>query len=347
MDLQSTIEDIVETGFVGMQLRVTTPEGAWTGTAGVRELGGTEKPPADGLFRVGSVTKTFTATVVLQLVAEGRFGLDDSVADHLPGFDLDPRITVRMLLQHTSGVFSHTGEVYDDGTIAPGITVLGKEWVEARFTTYTPEELARLALSKPARFEPGTGWSYSNSNYVLARLLVEHVTGRSLADETDRLIIAPLGLTGTSLPGTGTEIPGPHAHAYYRYEEDGRETIVDVTRQNPSWVATGGDMISTTADLHTFISALVTGRLLPEALLDEMRTPDPKIGYGLGLFVQEDGALLFHNGGLTGYATLMYSTPDAATTLTASVTYVDDAEMSLAAPFHKAVERLLSEVFSR
>ncbi|WP_245657708.1 serine hydrolase domain-containing protein [Herbidospora mongoliensis] len=347
MDLRTTIEEIVESGFVGMQLRVNDPRGEWVGTAGVRELGSPERPPADGRFRIGSVTKTFTATVVLQLVAEGRFGLDDSVAAHLPGFDLDERITVRMLLQHTSGVFSYTGEVYEDGTIVPGITVLGKEWVDSRFTTYQPEELARLALSRPARFEPGTDWSYSNSNYVLARLLVEHVTGRSLADETHRLLLGPLGLTGTFVPGTQTEIPGPHAHAYYRYEEDGQEKIVDVTSQNPSWIATGGDMISTTRDLHTFVSALMGGKLLPQSLLDEMRTPDPKIGYGLGVFVQPDGALVFHNGGLTGYATLMYSTPDGGTTLTASVTYVDDAAMSLATTFQKSVERLLTEVFSR
>ena len=160
---------------------------------------------------------------MLKLVAEGRIGLDTPAADHLPEFGLDQRITVRMLLQHTSGVFNFTGEYYDDGTFAPGIpaTTAGQEWVDNRFKTYRPEELVRLALSKPARFEPGTDWSYSNTNYVLARLLIEKVTGHSFAEEMQRLILGPLGLSGTVVPTpsrrspsrtptptTGTRTPG-------------------------------------------------------------------------------------------------------------------------------------------
>ncbi|WP_062436401.1 serine hydrolase domain-containing protein [Herbidospora daliensis] len=345
--LQAAIDELVGPGILSAQLRLRDRGEVWVGTAGVARLGEPEGPPADGRFRIGSATKTFAATVVLALVGEGRFGLDDSVAGHLPGFDLDPRITVRMLLQHTSGVFAFTGEYFEDGTVVPGIPVLGKEWVDARFTTYEPAELVRFALAKPARFEPGADWNYSNTNYVLARLLVEQVTGRSLAEETHRLILGPLGLENTLLPGTDTGIPGPHAHAYYRYEEDGVEKTVDVTVQNPSWISTGGDMISTTEDLATFVSALMSGRLLPAPLLDEMRTPHPKAGYGLGLFVLQDGALLNHNGGLSGYATLMYATPDGETVLTGSLTFVDDATMSQVESFQKFVERVLAEVFSR
>ncbi|WP_328816447.1 serine hydrolase domain-containing protein [Nonomuraea cypriaca] len=99
----------------------------------------------------------------------------------------------------------------------------GKEWVDNRFHTYRPEELVRLALSKPARFEPGTGWSYSNTNYVLARLLIEKVTGRSLAEEMRQRILGPLGPSGTVVPDASPEIPEPHAHIYYRYEEAGRQ----------------------------------------------------------------------------------------------------------------------------
>ena len=174
---------------------------------------------------------------MLQLVAEGKIGLDTPAADYLPEFGLDRRITVRMLLQHTSGMFNFTGELYEDGTVVLGIPWQGKEWVDNRFKTYRPEELVRLALSKPARFEPGTGWSYSNTNYVLARLLIEKVTGRSFAEEMRRLILGPLGLSGTVVPDTSPEIPEPHAHAYYRYEEDGQQKTVDVTRQNPSWIS--------------------------------------------------------------------------------------------------------------
>ncbi|WP_444963794.1 serine hydrolase domain-containing protein [Nocardiopsis sp. M1B1] len=346
-ELHKTMQEIVDSGFVGMQLRVHDEHGEWVGSAGARRLGEPELPPADGHFRIGSATKNFVATTVLMLVAEGGIGLEDRVADHLPEFGLDRRITVRMLLQHTSGVFNHTGEVYEDGTFAPGITWSGREWVEDRFRTYPPEELVRLALSKPSRFEPGTDWSYANTNYVLARLLVERVTGRSLAEETRRLILGPLGLTGTVVPTTRTEIPEPHAHAYYRYEEEGRERTVDVTRQNPSWISSGGDMISTTRDLHTYFSALMGGRLLPTELLAEMRTPEEKVGYGLGVFVQEtDGQTLFHhNGGIAGSAALMYATADGGRTLTASLTYVDDAGLSLAQTFQETTQRLVEEVF--
>ncbi|MFJ6761000.1 serine hydrolase domain-containing protein [Streptomyces sp. NPDC091273] len=350
-ELQQAIREIVGSGIAGVTLRVHDERGEWVGSAGVAELGESAGPPVDGHVRIGSNTKTFTATVVLQLVAEGVIRLDDPVAGHLPGFGLDRRITARMLLQHTSGVFNHTGELLEDGTVAHGIpsTIAGREWVEGRFTTYRPEELVRLSLSKPARFEPGTGWSYSNTNYVLARLLVERVTGRSCAEEMQERILGPLGLSGTSLPGTGVEIPEPHAHAYYRYEDAGRQETVDVTRQNPSWISAGGDMISTTKDLHTFISALLGGRLLPAPLLAEMCTPHAASGFGLGLRVQEVGGngatVFFHNGGAAGHAALMYSTPDGGKTLTAALNYVDDAAMSLAAAFQKAQARLVEEVF--
>ncbi|MFI7463901.1 serine hydrolase domain-containing protein [Nonomuraea sp. NPDC049646] len=348
-ELQKILQEIVDSGFVGVQLRVNDERGEWVGTAGVRELGGLAEPPADGRFRVGSVTKTFTAALVLSLVADGVLGLDDVVDDHLPEFGLDRRITLRMLLQHTSGVFNFTGEYYEDGTVVPGIVWSGKEWVENRFRTYQPQELVRLALSKPARFEPGADWSYSNTNYVLVRLLVEKVTGRPLAEEMRLRVLDPLGLPDTVVPGTDTEIAGPHAHAYYRYEEDGQERTVDVTRQNPSWISTGGDMISTTRDLHTFVSGLMGGRLLPAPLLAEMRDAHPKVGYGLGVFVQDadpdTGTLITHNGGISGSAALMYSTPDGRRTLTASVTYVDDAAMSQAAAFQEVLQRLVKEVF--
>ncbi|MEU7885487.1 serine hydrolase domain-containing protein [Microbispora bryophytorum] len=349
-ELQKIIEEMVDSGFVGVTLRVHDEHGEWTGSAGLRELGRIEEPPIDGHVRIGSNTKTFTATVVLQLVAEGRIGLDTAVDDYLPEFGLDPRITVRMLLQHTSGVFNFTGEYFEDGTFVPGIpaTPAGKEWVDNRFHTYRPEELTRLALSKPARFEPGTDWSYANTNYVLARLLIEKVTGRSVAEEMQRLILGPLGLSGTIQPTSEQEIPEPHAHAYYRYDEDGQTRTVDVTRHNPSWISSGGDMISTTQDLHTFISALLGGKLLPAELLAEMCTPEAKAGYGLGVFVQEapgGGTIITHNGGMAGHAALMYSTPDGSTTLTAALNYVDDADLSMGEAFQKATQRLVQEVF--
>ncbi|BCJ34001.1 serine hydrolase [Actinocatenispora thailandica] len=353
-DLPAILDEIVAAGITGITARVRDGRGEWVCSAGLAELGGTAKPPVDGHVRIGSNTKTFTATLVLQLVAEGRIELDTPVDEYLPEFGIDRRITVRMLLQHTSGIFNFTGEYYDDGSFVPGIpaTTAGKEWVDNRFATYQPEQLVRLAVGKPARFEPGTDWSYANTNYVVARLLVEKVTGRPVAQEMDRLILTPLGLTGTIEPTTQTGVPEPHAHAYYRYEDQGAEKTVDVTNQNPSWISSGGDMISTTRDLETFISALVTGKLLPAELLAEMctprATPIPNMGYGLGVFVQQieaGGTVITHNGGMAGHAALMFSTPDGGTSLTAALNYPDDATMSLAGAFQQGTQRLVAAVF--
>ncbi|WP_376771293.1 serine hydrolase domain-containing protein [Rhizomonospora bruguierae] len=128
-ELQKAIEEIVDSGIVGITLRAHDERGEWVGSAGVAELGGTAKPPVDGHVRIGSNTKTFTASLVLRLVAEGRIGLDTPATDYLPEPGLDERITVRMLLRHTSGVFNFTGEYYADGTFAPGIpvTTAGRE----------------------------------------------------------------------------------------------------------------------------------------------------------------------------------------------------------------------------
>lgn len=355
-ELQQAIEEIVESGFVGVSLRVRDEQGEWLGAAGAAEVGGTAKPPVNGYVRIGSNTKTFIATVMLRLVAEGRIGLDDPAADHLPEFELDERITVRMLLQHTSGVFNFSGEVDGDGTIVPGILIPygpeGDQWPDHRFSVHQPQDLVRLALSEPARFEPGTKWSYSNTNYVLARLLIEQVTGRTVAEETQRSILGPLGLSDTVLPDASPEIPEPYAHAYFRYDDGGAQRTIDITRQNPSWISSGGDMISTVRDLGTFISALLGGELLPGSLLAEMCTPHPtgipNMDYGLGVFVLTTAGgrtVISHNGAAVGHAALMYSTPDGRTTLTAALNCVDDPNLSIAPAFQVAQHRLLGEVF--
>jgi D-alanyl-D-alanine carboxypeptidase len=355
-ELQQAIKALVDSGITGVTLRVNDEHGEWVGAAGVGEIGESALPSTEAHVRIASNTKTFTATAVLQLVAEGRIDLDAPLVGYLPEFDLDERVTTRMILRHTSGIFNFTGEVYEDGTIVPGVPMPygagWKEWLDNRFKTYTTRELVELALAKPARFEPGEGWSYSNTNYVLARLLIEKVTGHSLAEELQRRIIGPLGLTGTVVPDASPEIPEPHAHAYYRYEDDGRERTVDITRQNPSCISTGGDMISTTKDLHTFIAALLSGRLLPDDVLAEMCAPHPtglpNMDYGLGVFVltRDDGStLISHNGGGFGHAALMYSTPDGRTTLTGSFNYVDDPALSLAAEFRGAQQQFVDLVF--
>ncbi|SMD00379.1 serine hydrolase domain-containing protein [Kibdelosporangium aridum] len=347
-ELQQAVQAWVDAGFAGMQMRVHDQRGDWVGSAGVRKLGAAAKPPTNGRFWIGSTTKTFTATLVLQLVAEGKVGLDAPVAGYLPELGVDSRITVRMLLQHTSGLFNYTGDVYD-GKYEPGIAAVGKDWVDNRFHYYRPVELVRLALAKPLTFQPGTDQNYSNTNFTLALLLVEKVTGHSYDEEMKRRILWPLGLWATKVPGTSPQLPGPHAHGYFRYQDAGEWKVVDVTHQNLSLLAGAGDMISTTEDLRTFFSALLGGKLLPAPLLAEMRKPVGKFSLGLGLWVQDlgpgCGTIVHHNGSPPGgYGAFMMSTPDGSKMLTASVT-MGDAAIDPATEYRKALDGLLKTVF--
>ncbi|GAA0918302.1 serine hydrolase domain-containing protein [Nonomuraea longicatena] len=315
-------------------------------SAGVSKLGRPAKPSTNGRFWTGSAVKPFTATLVLQLVADGKVKLDAPVAGYLPDLGLDRRITVRMLLQHTSGLFNYTGEYYDDGTFAPGIPAAGDAWLKNRFRSYKPEELVRLALSKPTRFEPGTGQNYSNTNYTLALLLIEKVTGRPYAEQLQQRILRPLGLSATRQAGDRTKLAGPYAHAYYSYQGK----TIDISRQNLSMLAGAGDLASTTRDLTTFFTALNGGKLLPPALLDEMRKPHGKLKYGLGVFAQDlgpgCGTVYQHNGSPPhGYGALMYSSPDGKTTLTGSVTWVDSATRGPVKDFQKLLDGLVQKVF--
>ncbi|MEU4762625.1 serine hydrolase [Actinosynnema sp. NPDC023794] len=345
-ELQQAVQAVVDAGFAGAELRVHDERGDWVGRAGVSELGGTAEPPANGQVWAGSVSKPFTATVVLQLVAEGRVGLDSPVADSLPELGLDERITVRMLLQHTSGLYNYTGDVEPDGTFVMGLPSHGKAWVENRFHSYRPEELVRFALSKPARFEPGTDQSYANTNYTLALLLIEKLTGRTYAEEVRQRILEPLGLSDTVVSADSPDLPGPHAHGYCRYQDAGEWKVVDVSRQNPSLLAGAGDLISTAEDLSTFISALLGGQLLPAPLLTEMTTPHGKLNLGLGLWIQDlgpHGTIVHHNGGAPGgYGALMISTPDGTKTLTASLTTGD---VDPAGVFPTTLDGLIKAVF--
>ncbi|MFI9364337.1 serine hydrolase domain-containing protein [Kitasatospora sp. NPDC053057] len=352
-ELQKAAQDFVDAGFAGVQLRVHDEHGAWVGSAGVHKLGESAKPSTDGQFWIGSTTKTFVAALVLHLVADGMIGLDDPVAEHLPRFGLDERITVRMLLQHTSGIYSCTGELDEEGNFVQGLPSLGKAWVDNRFHDYRPDELVQFALAKPARFEPGTDQSYSNTNYTLAVLLVEALSGHSYAEEMERRILRPLGLRDTLVPGSLSEIPGPHAHGYCRYQDGEEWKVVDVAHQNLSLLIGSGDMISTTRDVQVFFAALLGGRLLPAALMDEMRTPHGMLGYGLGLFIQElgpeggDVTIVHHNGGApAGYGALMIATPDGSRTLTAGLT-TGDSDGDPAQTFPKALDQLIKAVFCR
>ncbi|WP_328402953.1 serine hydrolase domain-containing protein [Nocardia sp. NBC_00403] len=337
--LQQAMNDFVAAGATGVQLRVRDRSGEWAGSAGVAEIGRPEGVPVDGRFRVGSITKTFIATVLLQLVDEGKLGLDDPVARYLPQFGLDRRITVRMILQHTSGLGSHT-RTSDPADAADPVLV------DDVFRTYLPDEIVRFVAAEPLKFDPGTGWSYSNTNYVLAGLLIEKLTGTPYAWQVNLRIVLPLGLWRTELPGQAMEILGPHAHGYLPYTEDGESKLFDITRLNPSWAGASGEIISTTEDLTTFVSALASGRLLSRALMEEMRDIhrlSSALGYGLGLFQWDfpsDCVGLGHDGRMPGYSSEMLSSPEGRASVVISVTEGGFAPKSEA--FQIAIIRLAS-----
>lgn len=326
--VRRAMEQLAKSGAAGVQVRLHDEKGEWTGSAGVAELGKPAPVPEDGRFRIGSISKTMVATVLLQLVDEGRVDLDRPAGEYLPRFDLDERITVRMLLQHTSGLFNYTGDRKPDGSFDPGIPLQGQQYVDNRFRTYQPEELVRLALSKPARFEPGTQWSYSNTNYVLAALLIEEVTGKPYADALRGRVLEPVGMTETTVPGTRDEIPGPHAHGYFAFPPRDQQglKVVDVARVDPSWAYGAGEVISTTEDLDKFTTALLDGKLMSPRSLAEMRKMRPagqRTGYGLGLMrmdLGECGVVVGHTGGMPGYTSIAFSAPDQQRRLEMSVT---------------------------
>ncbi|WP_217544904.1 serine hydrolase [Streptomyces sp. GbtcB6] len=262
----------------GASVLADGPCGHWTETAGTADLRTGRPMNTTDRLRVGSVTKTFTATVVLQLAAEHRLSLDAPVDRYLPGLinahGYDGRhITVRELLRHTSGL--------PDYLDAP-------EWEHPellRYRHFEPRELIARALELP---RPQQSWHYATTNYLVLGLIVRQVTGHGPEDEISRRIIEPLGMRDTYWPGDETRIQGAYSHSYFT-SGDGRR--VDGTEWNTSFGGVGGALVSTQGDLTRFATALLGGRLLPAAQLAEMRrtvaaAPDrlwPGARYGLGL----------------------------------------------------------------
>ncbi|MPY36077.1 beta-lactamase family protein [Streptomyces adustus] len=258
---------------------------------------------------------------MLQLVGEGRMSLEDTVEQRLAGVvsgngNDGSRITVRQLLQHTSGI----------ADVGPQIAALtsAEGYRAERFRTYTPEDLVRLAMQHPPQFPPGTGWSYSNTNYVLAAMIIHKVTGRSWAQEVNDRIIRPLDLRGTSTPGVFPSIPGSHAESYAAF---GTDTGIDVAELNSSMAVGSGSVISTAHDLNRFYAVLLGGRLLAPAQLDEMTTtrpaPERGVRHGLGLAAIPlpcGGSYFGHRGELLGYVTWGGATRDGTRTAVVYVT---------------------------
>ncbi|MCG8925749.1 serine hydrolase [Lentzea sp. CC55] len=308
--VQQALDQIAQGGgALGVQARVTNGRQHFTARAGKAELGSDKPVPLDGRFRVGSITKTFVSTVLLQLAGEGRVDLDAPVVRYLPGL-VDGRITVRQVLQHTSGLYNYT----------EALPLSPDEFEKIRYKHWSPQELLAIATAKPLDFEPGTKWNYSNTNYVVAGLLVEELTGKPYEKAVEQRIIKPLRLGDTEVPGDRPTIKGPHAHGYWT--ANGKPS--DITRINPSVAWAAGEMISTTRDLDTFIVALSSGKLLKPAQQQEIaKTTEVSPNYGLGLAVQTApcGTKVWgHGGGIPGYSTELLSTPDTKKRLELSAT---------------------------
>ncbi|WNM49953.1 serine hydrolase domain-containing protein [Kitasatospora sp. CM 4170] len=270
-----------------------------TYTAGVGDVARGSKVPGDGQVRIGSNTKTFTAVVALQLVGEGRIDLDATVDTYLPGLvrgdGIDGRrITVRQLLQHTSGIPDYEGRL-DEAAL--------------QYQYFEPRDLLDIALRYKADFAPGDRFAYSNTNYVLAGLIVQKVTGRPVAEEIDRRVVQRIGLRHTYFPAPGDRtVREPHPHGYRRDSADG--PLRDFTEMDPSAGWAAGQMISTNSDVNRFFTALLDGRLLPAAQLAQMRTTvpigDTGAGYGLGIISRPlscGGVYWGHGGDIPGYET--------------------------------------------
>ncbi|WP_167837653.1 serine hydrolase domain-containing protein [Nocardia altamirensis] len=306
---------IVAVGTTGVQARVVD-EAAGTNrvaVAGRADSAGVEPVSSDGYFRIGSVTKTLVATVVLMLVGEGRLTLDDTVQQWLPDMvrgngNGGASITVRNLLQHTSGLHDSMPDM-----------ATAEDYYRLRYQARTPEQAVASAVAQAPDFAPGTGWSYSNVGYVVLGLIIEKVSRRPWYDEVSTRILEPLGLRDTRWPGDVPTLPTPHAKGYNQFAADG--PMVEVTELVDA-DASGG-YLSTTADLGTFYRSLLGGKLLRPEQLAQMRGTVPADGViaqvwpggraGLGLFsvpLSCGGVYWMHNGGQTGYLTNAAVTED-------------------------------------
>jgi D-alanyl-D-alanine carboxypeptidase len=252
----------------------------YTATAGSRRPGGDQR------FRIGSVTKTFTAAIVLQLVAEGRLRLSDTLERHLPGvLPAGTTITIRQLLNHRSGLANVTDY---------------RSWLEqaSRSASTRPIDTLRFAASQPMAFRAGSEWGYSNTNYIALGLVIEKVTRESYREQLEQRLLEPLGLESTELPRTrrvrGLNDPG----------------------ENPNLAWAAGGLVSDTDDLARFFSALLSGQVLSEESLSSMKQTvviDPAtLAGGLGIFatVLECGRFWGHDGGILDYATSVRASED-------------------------------------
>ncbi|MFE7800745.1 serine hydrolase domain-containing protein [Nocardia sp. NPDC057440] len=336
--VQAEIDRMVESGLAGAIATVTENGATVILTSGVADRDTRAPILADPpqQTRIGSISKSFIASVVLQLVAEGKIRLDEPIDTYLPGLlvgdGIDGRaITVRHILRHQSGL----PELTDDPRIDEYRVAL-----EGR--TVTPAQEVASALTRPALFAPGTRWEYTNTNYIVAGMLVERVTGAPYTEELNRRILRPLALEDTYLPGPGElDIRGPHPKGYASV--DG--VMTDVTRIEPSVPWAAGAMVSTGADLNRFYSELLAGRVVPAAQLAEMRAgvsmgSEPAgMNYGLGIGYTHlpcGAEYVGHTGGIYGFLTVSGATPEGRA-ITYAFTQVPESQPDIPGMLSRAL----------
>jgi D-alanyl-D-alanine carboxypeptidase len=277
----------------------TADRGSWQAALGVSDVATHTPMDLADHVRIGSITKSMTATVVLQLAQEGRLSLDDPLAPYFPEIDTN-NATIRQALQLTSGVADYTTTEFLNSTAADPQRV------------WSPEELVATVAGQPPMFPAGEGWYYSNTNFVMLGIIAERVTGQSLAQLIADRIFGPLGMTGCSYPAAAdASIPWPSARGYMFGLDWGRAAsppaplppLVDVADFNPSWAAGAGAAICTAADMSIWGRALAAGELLaPEMQAERLAwvpAGDPNAKYGLG--VVNIKGLVGHNGEISGY----------------------------------------------
>ena len=305
--LQRDLDALVAAGAPGAILFVRHGDRITSLAAGLGDIARTTPMGPDNHFKIASLTKTYTATVVLQLVGEGKLSLDDTVRRRLPGVVPNGgKITIRQLLNHTSGLADfESNPRYLEPYLAGNF---GHYWA--------PRQLVRMGVSLKPLFVPGARWSYSNTNYVVAQLIVERVTGKPLGIELKRRIFQPLQLDQTSYP-TKPGLPSPYAHGYRLF---GELPLIDVTGLSPSLAPGSGAIVSTMRDVADFYRALLAGRLLEPEQLKAMKTTVSErtgksvtSGPGFGLGIGRSGiarpsaavgvscAAWGHSGELAGY----------------------------------------------
>jgi D-alanyl-D-alanine carboxypeptidase len=275
-------------------------KGVWTSSLGIGDLQTAAPIGSDDHFRIASVTKTFVATVALQLIDEGKLRLDDNLARFVPGIPNGDHITIRQVLGMTAGIFNYV----DDPAFV-------KEYTTNPLMTFDPRQVVAIIAQHPPDFPPGAQLRYSDSNYILVGLIIEQITGGTAAEVIAARIIAPLGLTSTSFPDT-PQMPVPFARGYAAAPDS--LALRDVTFSNPNVAWTAGAMLSTLEDLRVWAKALADGTLLkPETQRERLQvnalpsSPGFSVGYGLG--IMEVNGFYGHTGAIFGYSTWILHSP--------------------------------------